>query len=61
MFDKLEDLLIRYEEIMGELAEPGVADNQSRYRMLMKEQNNLLPIVEAYTRSLHVGLPPRCI
>ena len=49
MFDKLEDLLIRYEEIMGELAEPGVADNQSRYRMLMKEQNNLLPIVEAYT------------
>ncbi len=49
MFDRLEDLLIRYEEIMGELAEPGVADNQSRYRMLMKEQSNLLPIVEAYT------------
>lgn len=49
MFDRLEDLLIRYEEIMGELAEPGVADNQSRYRMLMKEQNNLVPIVDAYT------------
>ena len=24
MFDKLEDLLIRYEEIMGELQEPDV-------------------------------------
>lgn len=49
MFDRLEDLLIRYEEIMGELAEPGVADNQSRYRMLMKEQSDLLPIIDAYT------------
>ena len=49
MFDRLEDLLIRYEEIMGELAEPGVADNQSRYRMLMKEQSDLLPIIETYT------------
>ena len=49
MFDRLEDLLIIYEEIMGELAEPGVADNQSRYRMLMKEQSDLLPIIEAYT------------
>ena len=27
MFDKLDDLLIRYEEIMNELAEPGVTDN----------------------------------
>ena len=26
MFDRLEDLLIRYEEVMGELQEPGVAD-----------------------------------
>ncbi len=48
MFDKLEDLLIRYEEIMGELAEPGVADNQERFRKLMKEQANLTPLVEAY-------------
>lgn len=48
MFDKLEDLLIRYEEIMSELQEPGVADNQERFRKLMKEQNDLTPIVEAY-------------
>ena len=48
MFDKLEDLLIRYEEIMGELQEPDVVNDQSRFRKLMKEQNDLTPIVEAY-------------
>ena len=48
MFDKLEDLLIRFEEIMGELSEPGVANDQNRFRALMKEQSNLTPIVEAY-------------
>lgn len=48
MFDKLDDLLIKFEEIMSELAEPGVANNQNRYRQLMKEQSNLTPIVEAY-------------
>lgn len=49
MFDKLEDLLIRYEEIMGELHEPTVTENQERFRKLMKEQSSLSPIVEAYT------------
>ena len=49
MFDKLEDLLIRFEEIMGELQEPDVANDQVRFRKLMKEQADLTPIVEAYT------------
>ena len=48
MFDKLEDLLIRYEEIMSELQEPDVVNDQNRFRKLMKEQNDLTPIVEAY-------------
>ena len=48
MFDKLEDLLIRFEEIMGELNEPDVTANQERFRALMKEQSDLAPIVEAY-------------
>jgi len=48
VFDRLEDLLIRYEELMGELQEPDVANDQARFRKLMKEQNDLLPIVEAY-------------
>lgn len=48
MFDKLEDLLIRFEEILGELNEPTVTNNQQRFRTLMKEQSDLTPIVEAY-------------
>ncbi len=48
MFDKLDVLLIRYEEVMGELQEPDVVNNQSRFRGLMKEQNDLMPIVDAY-------------
>ena len=48
VFDKLEDLLIRFEEIMGELNEPTVTNNQERFRALMKEQSDLTPLVEAY-------------
>ncbi len=48
MFDKLEDLLIRLEEILSELQEPDVANDPNRFRKLMKEQNELTPIVEAY-------------
>lgn len=48
MFDKLEDLLIRFEELMSELSEPDVANNPERFRKLMKEQSDLTPIVEAY-------------
>ena len=48
MFDKLEDLLIRFEELMGELSSPDVTSNQDRFRKLMKEQSDLTPIVEAY-------------
>ena len=49
MFDKLEDLLIRYEELMSELGEPGVTDDAARFKKLMKEQSDLAPIVEAYS------------
>lgn len=48
MFDKLEDLRIRLDEILNELQEPDVANDQNRFRKLMKEQNDLTPIVEAH-------------
>ena len=48
MFDKLEDLLIRFEEIMSELNEPSVVNDQARFQKLMKEQSDLQPIVDAY-------------
>lgn len=50
MFDKLEDLLLRFEDIMNELASPGITDNQTRFRALMKEQSDLTPIVETYKK-----------
>ena len=39
MFDRLDDILIHYEEIMQELGEPNVTENQDRFRKLMKEHN----------------------
>lgn len=48
MFDKLEDLLRRFEEILNELNEPTVTEDQKRFRSLMKEQSDLTPLVEAY-------------
>ena len=48
MFDKLEDLVKRLDEVMQELSEPDVVSDQNRFRSLMKEQNELAPIVEKY-------------
>ena len=48
MFDKLEDLVKRLDEVMQELSEPDVVSDQNRFRNLMKEQNELAPIVEKY-------------
>ena len=48
MFDKLEDLVIRLEEVLNQLSEPDVAGDTARFRKLMKEQSELTPIVEAY-------------
>ena len=48
MFDHLEDILVRYEEIQEELNSPEIANDQDRYRKLMKEYSNLTPLVEKY-------------
>ena len=48
MFDKLEDILLHFEEIMNQLSEPDVASDTNRFRKLMKEQSDLTPIVESY-------------
>ena len=48
MFDKLDDLLLRYDELLNELHEPSVADDPARLRRLMKEQSDLQPLVDAY-------------
>ena len=37
MFDRLDDLVARLDEVEGELASPDVASNPERFKKLMKE------------------------
>ena len=48
MFDKLEELVEKLEQIMQELSQPDVVNDQARFKKLMKEQSDLTPIVEKY-------------
>lgn len=50
MFQKLDQVEKRFEQVNQSLLEPGVADNQTRYRGLMKELADLEEVVEAYRR-----------
>lgn len=55
MFDKLDDILIHYEELMLMLGDPAVTQDTKRFTKLMKEQADLAPIVEAYKRFKQAG------
>ena len=48
MFEKLEDILVREEEIMKTLSAPETAGNAALYTALMKEQAQNAPLAEAY-------------
>ncbi len=48
MFEKLEKVKSRYEQIAEQLADPGVTGNQEQFRKLSKEYSDLGEIVEAY-------------
>ncbi|NLK75775.1 MAG: peptide chain release factor 1 [Clostridiales bacterium] len=48
MFDKLEDILLRYQEIEQEMLNPDIVNDQVRYTKLRKEQADLYDIVEKY-------------
>ncbi len=48
MFDRLESILLRYQDVLNELSEPEVIQDQERYRKRMKEQTELGVIVEKY-------------
>lgn len=52
MFEKLEDIKKRFEELERELAQPDVTHNQERYRKLLKEHSSLSEIVEKYDELL---------
>ena len=49
MFDRLDDILVRYQQVLEELNDPDVVNDQVHFRKLMKEQTDLSPIVEKYT------------
>ena len=51
MFDRLDDMLIHYEELMLMLGDPAVTQDTKRFTRLMKEQADLAPIVEAYKQN----------
>ena len=48
MFDKLEAVVNRYEQIGEELTHPEIVSNNELFRKLMKEHSELTPIVEKY-------------
>ncbi len=50
MFDRLEAVEQRYEQIQHDLQNPSVANDQTRYRSLMKESADLGEVVELYRR-----------
>ncbi len=48
MFDKLDSVVNRYEQIGVELTRPEIVSNNEIFRKLMKEHSELTPIVEKY-------------
>ena len=50
MFDKLESIEKRYQEVLDQLGQPDAASDQNRFKKLMKEQSDLSPIVEAFRK-----------
>ena len=48
MFDKIQAVELRFEEINQLLMDPSVVSDNNRYRDLMKEYRNIEPIVEKY-------------
>lgn len=52
MFDNLADIVVHYEEVMMELGSPDIANDQIKFRKLMKEQSNLQPLVNTYKEYL---------
>ena len=48
MFENLIDIQEHYDELMAELSSPEASSDTTRFTKLMKEQADLMPIVDAY-------------
>ena len=49
MFDKLDFILEKYEELSKKVSDPDVIAKQKEWQKLMKEMSDLEPIVKEYT------------
>ena len=49
MFDNLETIRMRYDEIMHLVSQPEIAGDGEKFQKLMKEANGIKPLVDAYT------------
>ncbi len=50
MFDKIQDLEIRFQELESLLSDPAVITNQPEFRRLSREHADLAPLIEAFRR-----------
>ena len=48
IYQKLEDIALRYGEVRDELASPGAASDPSRFKKLMKEESELSVIASKF-------------
>ena len=48
MFENVENIVLKYDELMRRISEPDAANDSNKYMELMKEQASLTPVVEAY-------------
>ena len=49
MFEKLDELLGKYEEMNRQMQDPLIIGDSARFQKIMKEQGALAPLVNAYT------------
>ena len=49
MFEKLDELISKYEEMNRQLQDPTIISDGARFQKIMKEQGAITPLVNAYT------------
>ncbi len=48
MFDKLDAVVVRYDELTEKLADPTIYDRQKEFKKISSERSGLEPVVQAY-------------
>ena len=48
MFDKLEAVVARYEQLTEKLADPSIYDRQKEFKQISSERSNIEDVVIAY-------------